>query len=165
MNEIEKEPSTENVKEYLEKIFSLDLSEDVDYFLTESKNLSERAPKDIFITNSVTEGEILGPRSTTEDLWFFFDGYCMKVNDVAASKKLERIELIPLKGDVQNVCIIKKNFRATGGGPTIANQPAPQLTITVQRKIGDIKLKAAQPFNCRALLRICKTYLTPLLSI
>ena len=103
--------------------------------------------------------------STIEDLWFFLDGYCMKVKDFATSKKSERIELIPLKGEVQNICIRKENFRVIDPSP-LAAPPAPQLTITVQRKgTEDIELKAAQPFNCQALLRICKTYLTPLLLI
>jgi hypothetical protein len=166
MNEIEKDLSTENVEEYLKEIHSTDFSEDVNYFLAESKNLSERAPKAIFVTNSVTEGQTLGPGSTIKDLWFFFDGYCTKVNNFAVSKKLEVIELIPLKGEVQKVRITKKDFRANDG-PTIAAKPAPQLTVTVQRTgvEDDIELEAAQPFNCQALLKICKSYLTPLLLI
>ena len=95
MHEIEKELSTENVEEYLKKIHSSVFYGNADYFLTESKKLSEEAPKDIFITNSVMEGQTAGMDSTIEDLWFFLDGYCMKVTDFATSKKSERIELIP----------------------------------------------------------------------
>ena len=108
------------------------------------------------------EGQNRGVDSEPEDLWFFLDDYCIKVRGIETKKNTEKLELIPLKGKVQNVCIVEQNCRPPeGAGPT----PAPQITVTIKREgIEDIELKAAQPANCNALLRIFKSYLTPLSS-
>ena len=128
MNETEKGLSAENVQEYLETIHWVPLKDNIIYFLTEAKKISKKLPRDIFITNSVKEGQNRGVDSEPEDLWFFLDDYCIKVPETK-QKRMEKLELIPLKGKVQNVCIVEQNCRPPEGpGAT----PAPQIAVKIR---------------------------------
>ncbi len=145
MNETEKGLSAENVEEYLETIHWVPLKDNIIYFLTEAKKISKKLPRDIFITNSVKEGQNRGVDSEPEDLWFFLDDYCIKVRGIETKKNTEKLELIPLKGKVQNVCIVEQNCRPPeGAGPT----PAPQITVTIKREgIEEIERKRPNPLT------------------
>lgn len=147
---------------YLIRINAENVGGRIGYFLREFKNLPiQKEPEAIFITSFVD-----GEDTMLEDLWFFLEGYCIKVTDFSEHEEPDKMKLISLEGEAQCVYITKKNFRFQTESPDPRRDVPSQLGITMKLENGEVlEFKAAQTANCKHLLDIYRKYLAPLFPI
>ena len=159
MDEIE-----QKFKGYLTDIGAWQYYEDVDYFFREATLPPLNDIHDILITNYPHDDQ-----TVPEDLWMFYEGYCVKVKDFSkVAEEPEVIELRSLKGEVKSVHITKQNysFLQTESRRPKEREPKPRLEISI--KLGDgqtFDFKAAESANCKHLLEIYQKHFVPLFPV
>ena len=152
-------------KDYLTDIDAWQYYEDVDYFLGEARNVPPfKDIQDILITNYPQDDQ-----TVPEDLWMFFDGYCVKVKDFSkVADEPEIFELRSLKIDAKRVDITKQNYSLlqTDSRQRIELGPAPRLEISIKVEDGQtLDFKAVESANCTHLLEIYKKHFAPLFPV
>ncbi len=158
MDEIE-----QKFKDYLTDIDAWQYYEDIDYFCREATSPPLKDIQDILITNYPQDDQ-----TTPEDLWMFFEGYCVKVKDFSkVAEEPEMIELRSLKGEGKSVHITKQNYSFLQPDRRQRElEPKPRLEISI--KLGDdqtFDFKAVESANCEHLLEICKKHFVPLFPV
>ncbi len=159
MDEIE-----QKFKDYLTDIDAWQYYEDVDYFFREATLPPLNDIQDILITNYPQDDQ-----TVPEDLWMFFEGYCVNVKDFSkVAEEPEIIELRSLKGEVKSVHITKHNysFLKTEFGRQQELQPKPRLELSIRLENDQtFDFKAVESANCEHLLEIYTKHFVPLFQV
>jgi hypothetical protein len=159
MDEIE-----QKFKEYLTDIDAWQYYEDVDYFFREAILPPLKDIHDIIITNYRHDDQ-----TVPEDLWMFFEGYCVKVKDFAkVAEEPEMIELRSLKGEARSVHITKQNysFLQTESRRQKELGPKPRLELSIRLEDNQtFDFRAVESTNCKHLLEIYAKHFAPLFQV
>ena len=159
MDEIE-----QKFKDYLTDIGAWQYYEDVDYFFREATLPPLKDIQDILITNYPQDDQTM-----PEDLWMFFEGYCVKVKDFSkVAEEPEMIELRSLKGEAKSVHITKHNysFLQTESQRKKELEPNPMLALSIKLEDDQtFDFKAVESANCKHLLEIYEKYFVPLFPV
>jgi hypothetical protein len=146
MSEIEKSPLPETFDRYLSDIDASGYKSQVQHHFGECKGLVGHEPRGMFL-NSVAHEE----QTEFEDLFFFYDGLCVRIPDFVDAKGQESFELIPLK-KARRTSFTKKNFSFESAPRESESAGPPQLTVTIELENGySLEFKAARR-NCIQLL-------------
>jgi len=159
MDEIE-----QKFKEYLTDVDAWQYYEDIDYFFREATLPPLEDIQDIFITTYPHDD-----RAVPEDLWMFFEGYCVKVKRfLEVATEPEIIELRSLKGSAKSVNITKQNYSLlqTESRQQKELEPKPRLEILIKLEDDQtFDFKAVEFANCKHLLEIYKKHFVPLFRV
>jgi len=159
MDEIE-----QKFRDYLTNIDAWQYYEDVDYFCREAALPPLKDIHDILITNYPQDDQ-----TVPEDLWIFFEGYCMKVKDFSkVGEEPEIIELRSLKCEAKSVHITKQkySFLQTESQRQRELEPKPRLEISIKLEDDQtFDFKAVESANCKHLLEIYMKHFVPLFPV
>ena len=158
MDEIE-----QKFKDYLTNVDAWQYYEDVDYFFREATLPPLKDIQDILITNYPQDDQTM-----PEDLWMFFEGYCVKVKDFSkVAEEPEMIELRSLKGEAKSVHVTKQNYSFLQTESRRQKElPKPMLELSIKLEDNQtFDFKAVESANCKHLLEIYKKHFVPLFPV